>query len=237
MHRFGIFSTLLVCLNAVQATELNELNYITEISPPYNYRVDGELTGYAVELLLSATALAGRPIERQQINVQPWARAYRTLLEGPNCVLFSMTRTPEREALFKWAGPIGDDHVVLLAKKSLALDEGALGSLSGLRIGAIRNDVGELYLREQGLVNGQLILGVQPEHIAKMLVSDRLDLWAYDEYGARLTLGQIGADPDDYKVVRVLKSLQLYFAFSKDVDDRLVNEMQAAIDQLKPNKR
>ena len=53
------------------AAELDELEYITEIYPPFNYVEGGVLRGEAVDLLISATALAGHPIVAKNIQVQP----------------------------------------------------------------------------------------------------------------------------------------------------------------------
>ncbi|UTA47192.1 transporter substrate-binding domain-containing protein [Simiduia sp. 21SJ11W-1] len=212
---------------------MNELEYITENYPPFNYEEQGVLKGEAVELLIAATALAGSPITARDILMQPWARAFHNVLEGPNRVLFSTTRTPERENLFKWAGPIGSNHIVLVGKKSRNITLNDLADLNKYRVGAVRDDVGELFLRDLQLEKTIITLGVQPESIAKMLQSNRVDLWIYGESSAFNVLKRTGATPSDYTVVKVLKSLELYYAFSRDVDDRLVQELQAAIETIK----
>ena len=215
------------------AQELNQLQYITENYPPYNYEENGVLRGEAIELLIAATALAGSPVHARDVLLQPWARAFHNALEGPNRVLFSTTRTPEREALFKWAGPIGTNHIVLVGKKArhIRLDE--LTQLDRYRVGAVRDDVGELFLRDLHLEKTIITLGVQPESIAKMLESGRIDLWVYGESSAFNVLKQIGAKTQDYEVVHVLQTLELYYAFSADVDEKLVQQLQAAIDTIK----
>lgn len=217
----------------VAGPQLNQLEYITEDYPPFNYVEDGRLKGIAVELLVAATALAGSPVQVKDIRIQPWARAFHNTLEGPSRVLFSTTRTAARETLFKWVGPIGSNHVVLLAKKSRAIRIDNLQQLNHYRIGAIRDDVGELFLRDLHLENAIISLGVTANSIAKMLQSDRIDLWAYGESSALQTLTSIGAHSDDYHVVYILKTLELYYAFSRDVEDKLVNQLQIAIDQLR----
>lgn len=225
--------TLLALPALSHSDTLADLEYITENYPPFNYVEGGVLRGEAVDLLLSATALSGNPIRARDISVQPWARAFHNALEGPNRVLFSTTRTPERERLFKWAGPIGSNHVVLVAKRSSNIRLDTLAELERYKVGAIRDDVGELFLRELHLEKSIITLGVQPDSIAKMLQSGRVDLWAYGESSAKDTLKKIGAKISDYEVVRVLKTLDLYYAFSQDVPDKLVAELQAAIDTIR----
>jgi polar amino acid transport system substrate-binding protein len=228
---FGCYFTLqsgFLC-----AQELNQLQYITENYPPFNYEEGGVLRGEAVELLIAASALAGSPVYARDILLQPWARAFHNALEGPKRVLFSTTRTPEREALFKWAGPIGTNHIVLVGKKASNIRLDDIRQLDRYRVGAVRDDVGELFLRDLHLEKTIITLGVQPESIAKMLQSGRIDLWVYGESSAFNLLKNIGAKRQDYEVIRTLKSLELYYAFSADVSDALVKQLQDAIDSIK----
>jgi polar amino acid transport system substrate-binding protein len=83
-----------------QALSLAQLEYLTEDYPPYNYLQEGRLVGPSVEIVEAATLLAGSPVTRAQIKVQPWSRAYRDALRGPNRVLFATTRTRDRESQF-----------------------------------------------------------------------------------------------------------------------------------------
>lgn len=83
-----------------------ELNYYTEDYPPYNYLKNGKVTGIAVETLnLVWEELGESP---KKISLVPWARGYQKILNENDIVLFSTTRTPERENLFKWACPIAE---------------------------------------------------------------------------------------------------------------------------------
>ncbi len=230
---FTLLLTVSLASPLAKSQTLSDLQYITENYPPFNYEEQGVLKGEAVELLIAATALAGSPVNARDISLQPWARAFHNALEGPNRVLFSTTRTPEREALFKWAGPIGNNHIVLIGKKSRNIKLNSLQELDHFRVGAVRDDVGELFLRDLRLEKTIITLGVQPESIAKMLQSGRVDLWAYGESSALKLLKQIGAKASDYEVVYVLQSMELYYAFSADVDDALVKQLQDSIDTIR----
>jgi polar amino acid transport system substrate-binding protein len=54
--------------------------------------------------------------EEYEIRLMPWARAYKQIINKPNKILFSMTRTPQREYLFKWVGPIANNSFVFYAR-------------------------------------------------------------------------------------------------------------------------
>ena len=64
------------------------------------------MQGISVDLLEAVTERMGQTVSRKEVRVEPWADGYRAALEGNGTVLFSTARTPERENLFKWAGPI-----------------------------------------------------------------------------------------------------------------------------------
>ena len=49
------------------------------------------------------------------LHFLPWARAYTYGLEKPQHCVFSTSRTAEREALFKWVGPVSQIDWVLYA--------------------------------------------------------------------------------------------------------------------------
>jgi len=73
----------------------------------------------------------------------------------------------------------------------------------------------------------------KPDSAAKMLSTNRVDLWAYNELTAIEILMRNGQSLDDYEIVHVLSSSDLYFAFSKDVDDSVVQLLQKGIDMVK----
>jgi polar amino acid transport system substrate-binding protein len=66
-------------------------------------RVENEQpAGYHVAVVRE---LLRRVKQVDRIKLVPWARGDQTLLRLPNVALFSTTRTPEREDLFKWVEP------------------------------------------------------------------------------------------------------------------------------------
>ena len=102
-----------LCLWTVSfAQDASTLTYMTEEYPPYQYKEAGTLKGLSVDLLKLMWAKMGVP--EQAIAVYPWARGYNLIQNHPNSVLFSMIRTPEREQMFKWVGPIFTARTVLI---------------------------------------------------------------------------------------------------------------------------
>lgn len=84
---------------------------VTEIFPPYQYEVAGRVVGSAAEIVEQVLARSGINAE---ITPMPWSRAYTTARKEKNVLIFSMQRTPEREKLFHWIGPVGKLNMALI---------------------------------------------------------------------------------------------------------------------------
>ncbi|WP_051303434.1 substrate-binding periplasmic protein [Psychromonas aquimarina] len=227
-----VFLLTIFCASA-NAQDLQDVQLLTEAYPPYNYSSGGILKGIAVDLLIAASHKMETPIRRDTIKLQPWARAYRKTVEGPNMGLFSMTRTQAREKKFKWAGPIIKTRIVIMAKKSSAITISLPDDIKNYDIGVIRDDIGDQIITALGVPEDKIQRGASANSLAKKLNADRIQLWAYEENVARLFIKTNDLDNDDFVVVHVLKEGELYYAFSKDVDDALIEKLQKGLDQVK----
>ncbi|MBB3167513.1 substrate-binding periplasmic protein [Simiduia aestuariiviva] len=214
------------------AHRLDQLTYLSENSPPMNFLDNGEFKGIAVDLLERTTRVAGTPVHRDKVKILPWARAYRAAISGPNKVIFAIYRTPEREALFKWAGPFDANSLVLVAKKNRKIKITQLSQLNKFVVGAQREDAAEIHLRNLSLDEMVLTLTVSPLQLARMMQADRIDIWAGGVHGINAHLAMIGAAPEDFEVVGTLHKADLYFAFSRDVDDALVDRFQQSLEKV-----
>ncbi len=99
---------------ADRATLAKDPVYITEQFPPFSYQEDGKLQGIFVDLLEKMLEHMNTTSNRSEIKLLPWDQGYQMALQDNNTVIFSTGRIPEREALFKWVGPISSIKVVLL---------------------------------------------------------------------------------------------------------------------------
>lgn len=228
-----IIFSFFVMVSPVHSAQINELNYLTEQYPPYNFEQDGVLQGIAVDLLQAVGKQSKSPIELPDIHLQPWPRAYRTTLIKPNTVLFSTTRTQLREHIFQWAGPISPTRIVVLAKRSRNIEISQAMSLAQYRIGVIRDDVGEQLLLELGVPRDSMVESSVPDTLADQLTKGRIDLWAYEENVAKWWIKKAGYATDEYEVVYVLREGELYFAFNLEVDSALILHFQNALNDLK----
>ena len=101
--------------SANQSTPAKNPVYITEQFPPFSYQEDGKMQGISVDLLEKMLEHMNTTLNRSEIKLLPWDQGYQMALQDNNTVIFSTGRIPEREALFKWVGPISSIKVVLFA--------------------------------------------------------------------------------------------------------------------------
>ena len=219
---------------------IDDLVFITEEYPPFNFERDGRRQGIAVDLLEEMLAQAGSKKSRADIRVWPWARGYETALKEKNTVLFSTARTEAREPLFKWVGPIMPSRIVLVAKKKHKIHVKSPADLrqSAYRIGVVREDIGEQLLANMGIGKDRTVQVNAGISAAKMLHADRIDMWAYGAPVIMWNLKELGYPADAYEEVFTLSESQhYYFAVNRNTDDRIVETLQAMLDQVKAKGR
>ncbi len=222
----GIFLIVLLLTAAVGA---QEMTIITENSPPFNFVKQSSLTGSSIEVVREMLRRLNQP---DTIRILPWARGYDMALSQPNVVLFSTTRTKERENLFHWVGPIFKVRFGFYAKKGSGLRLYTLDDAK--KVGAIatyKNDVKEQLLKAQGFTN--LDSSKSPVSDLKKLVSGRVDLWLFDNLGVPLIAKQIGFDPGELELVLPFKDYYSYIAISKGTPETVVKKWQATLDDMK----
>lgn len=224
------------CSFADESFSAKDLTYITEQFPPFNYLEDGKLQGISVDLLQMAWERMDADLNRSAIQILPWKEGYQEALEKNNTALFSTARLPQREQLFKWAGPIGPIRNVLLVKKDRNISIAAPQDLKKYKIAAISNDSAVQMLQDSGLSKDDLVLEKSSRPIIEMLQNGSIDAWAYGDVAGIWLIQKAGADPNDFRAAYELGQTDYYYAFNRGVPDFTVQSFQAAIDYIKTNK-
>ena len=212
------------------------LTYYTEQFPPYNYQENSTLKGVAVDLLGEITGKMGRRVTPDQVHLVPWTEGYQAALTRKNTVLFSTKRLTERDQSFKWAGPIFTDRSVLFAARDRAVTINGPGDLKGYRIGVVTDDAAIQQLLNAGVDRNQLVYDTNVSVLIGKLSRGEIDLWCYPEVVGRSITRQVTGNYYSFMVVFKLKSIDSYYAFSKDIPDSTVRSFQQALDALKQEK-
>lgn len=199
--------------------------------PPFCFTKDGKLTGFATEIVHE---IMKRLQTSYNIKSLPWKRGYKYLSDEPNVVLFTVTRTPHRENLFKWAGPIITSNLVFFAKGDAKIAINRLEDAKSVdKIGLVQGYSVERYLRQHGFTNLDTVSGSENTNPLK-LMNGRIGLWAtVDMVGFHHAKLQ-GVNPEDMKIVYVIsKDQHKYIAFSKQIPDDIVRQWQNVLDSIK----
>ncbi|WP_397450975.1 substrate-binding periplasmic protein [Pseudomonas sp. NA-150] len=206
---------------------------LTENFPPYNMASDGKnfapderIDGIAAEILRETFKRAG--IGYSMTLRFPWDRIYKTALEKPGYGVFVTARSPEREKLFKWVGPIGPDDWIMLARDDSPIQLTSLEQAKKYRIGAYKGDVIAENLTAQGL---NPIVALRDQDNAKKLATGQIDLWATGDPAGRYLARQEGVA--GLKTVLRFNSDELFLALNKSVPDEVVAKLQKALDQMR----
>ncbi|MGQ4878142.1 substrate-binding periplasmic protein [Billgrantia sp. LNSP4103-1] len=226
---------VLALLPLPAVADLESLTFITEEYPPYSYRQAERLEGISIELLERIFAETDTALSRADVRYYPWARGYDTALSEPGTVLFSTTRTEQRESLFQWVGPIATDRVTLIARRDSNIQLRNIGDVidGGFRIAVIREDIGAQRLQEAGVPESQVHAAISNISALRMLERGRVDLWAYSEDVAFWLMLQEGLPTTDYMPLLTISESDLYYALHRDTDPGLVARMQEALDRLR----
>ena len=217
-----------VILFTGQAVFAAELTILTENLPPLNYVENGVLVGPSVEIVQEIQKRVNSDVP---IQVYPWARAYKRVLEEENVILFGMTFTQDRKPKFKWVGPLASKRDILVARKDAGLRINSLEDARKVkRIGTLRDDTREILLKRHGFSNLESVSDEQLN--AKKLALGRIDLWAYKIPGLRTVCDLAGVDHTQFVEVMHLRDTKLMIAFSKKTSDAIVRQWQAAFDEI-----
>ncbi|BAP42034.1 ABC transporter substrate-binding protein [Pseudomonas sp. LJDD11] len=207
---------------------------LTENYPPYNMALDGKnfaqgdnLDGIAVQVMRETFKRAG--VEYNLTLRFPWERVYKLALEKPGYAVFSTVRTPEREPLFKWVGPISTVQWVLLARgDSPIVSLSSLEQAKSYRVGAYKGDAVAEHLLLKGF---DPVLMLRDQDNPRRLVSGQIDLWATADPTGRWLARQDGIT--GLKSVLRFNRAELYLALNKDTPQPIVERLQKALDQIR----
>lgn len=214
------------------------LRIVTEELPPYNMTQGGEITGMSTEVVRAVLKEAG---VSAGIQSMPWARAYDMARKDENVLIYSITRTPQREKLFKWVGLIAPTRWYLFARPDRGLQLKNLDDARRYQVATVNEDVGEQYLVSRGFVIGRNLQSSNKyEFNYEKLKLGRVDLWIANEPSARYLVRQAG-DAPERQLERVLDLPELaadgglHMAFSAGTPDETVERFRKALETVHRN--
>ena len=227
-NRYRALITGLLALSALATgTAMADTLYITtEHSPPASMHEGGVITGRETEKIRIAMERTGTDYK---IDMLPWKRAYTMALNQANTCVYSTSRTPDRDRLFKWIGPTDEAQWVFYGRADHSFPLRTLEDARRLRIGTYNGDARDEFLRTRGFnVDPTSNDLVNPQK----LLLNRIDLWAV---AMRRDSAGLSDQPwaDKGVPLLVFNRVQVYLACNLAVPDALVERLNAALADMR----
>ncbi|OIQ51875.1 Bacterial extracellular solute-binding protein, family 3 [Pseudodesulfovibrio hydrargyri] len=201
--------------------------------PPYCVSDGLTVKGMAVSTLTTIMNMCDTPISDREIRLTPWAYGYESAARQTQRILLNAQRNIRTEHLYKWVGPVATAKIVLIGRKRDKLFIPTREQLKDYSIATVRWSRPEKTLLAGGMEEERLLRSPSHVQALRRLDSGEADLFASTELGAACQLAGMGLRPDDFAVYFTFDEEPLYFAFSRDTDDRLIRRLNKALQEIK----
>ena len=207
------------------------LRIITEEFPPFNFTdKDGKIVGQSTEIVRQILQKTGTSTN---IEMMPWSQGYELVQTRPNTALYSTSRMPEREDLFKWVGPIGSEENYFYVKRDSTLSLTTLEQAKAVKsIAVYRNDSNHLYLKGQGFTN--LDISENDSECLRKLINGEVDVWLGPSKALPYIAAKVQVDPTLVKSIMYVRPIQWYIAFNKTTSDSLISLWKSKLEEINP---
>ena len=216
--------TLVVCINALNA---EPLAVYTESLPPFQLVEANSVTGTAtvkVKQLLESANLS------YQIQVVPWARAYNIVKTTPNTLIYSINRSPEREAEFYWIAEVAEIGNCFISLSSNKLNITQLEDAKKHLTAVVRDGYAHDYLYKNGFVVDQdmYVVATLDQQIS-LLLNGKVDFLFTDIQSVQYHLSLHNLDPTlvTRKYTQADWTRTLYLAANIDSDQQILQQLTA----------
>lgn len=229
MKRFLLFLCLCgALLTLACGKKETPLTLLTESYPPLTYAIGDSITGYGADVVRAIQLELGTSFTSKLIT---WDKAYRRALTEPNIVLYTMERTPERDSLFYWVGPLGENVTRFYVRTDSKIEIKALEDAKKLKAVATTTDwFSEEYLVRNGFDN--LVSSEKPGDTVKQIISGRAQAGIYTDTTFKKIVQDAGFLSTDLSPSLEVMRTKYYIAISKQTDPKIAQEWQTAFEKI-----
>ncbi|MEE4669563.1 transporter substrate-binding domain-containing protein [Pseudomonas alliivorans] len=228
---YSTLISVLLCLLLSAPARADHYQVVTEEWPPYNYSENGQITGMTTEIVRAIMKVTGHDLT---IVLAPSMRASLILKMRPRTIMYSMFRTPEREHVYKWVGPILEEAIhpyqLVAAPPVTSLEQLLHAPQITTRHAGLLPDM----LQSLGFKNLDKS-ATESVQLYRMLLSDRTAIIIGDtDAGVAYQSRQLNIAPGTLRQIPIeLYRSSLYIAFSRDCEDDMVDSWSSALETLR----
>ncbi|MCB6184131.1 transporter substrate-binding domain-containing protein [Leeia sp. TBRC 13508] len=197
------------------------LQLVTENDPPLSFEQDGLAAGEITDVLRKSFANLNLPFHSE---VWSWPRAIEAAKSKPNYCVYGTARTKEREADFKWVGPIAVMDWMIYAKKGMHHPK-QISDLKNESIGGCRDDAISLWLIQHGY---KVDLASEDVHNPAKLLIGRFNYWASSRTRGDAILSSQHLGNQLAPIIQ-FGSSKLYLACNKHVPDTTISKLNRVV--------
>ena len=202
----------------------------TENYPALTYRdAYGNITGFGTEVVRE---IMKKNNQYADIRLTLWSIGYDLAQTNPNFCLFTMDRTPARDSLFQWVGPLGDNTTWFYTKSGSGITISSIEEAKQLTaVGTVSSWFNDQYLRSLGFTN--LVSDGDPIVMTKKLMAGEVQAFVCSSVTFPDIVREAGFKFNQVVPSYALMSTDYYIAFSRNTPGQVVSSWQQALDALK----
>ena len=191
-----------------------------------------ELTGICIDIVKEIQKRIGN---EKEIKIFPWNRAYNMTLKKDDFALFSTARSEEREALFKWVGPLVPLEFVMYKRKDDTKIYRTLNDAKAAKaIAVTKNVISEQFLRKEGFQNLQVEIGKSGEENVQRVLRGEAQLYSNGYISGHYLIKKLHLET---KIVMTqmapLFKSTLNIAFNINTPDEVISLWQTTLDEIR----
>ncbi len=210
------------------------LQLFTESAPPFNYGTgtgaERAVEGSSVEIVNEIQARSGYV---NKINLSTWTDAYSLPQYLPNSAVFTTARTPERENMFQWVGPISTHRTYFYTLSSSKITIGSLEQAKALRsIATPKEWYTHDFLRNNNFHN-IVATALTPQEAFDQLINGKVEALLLPDLAVKWLVDQSGMSMSQLTQHMEALNFNGYIAFSLDTSPSTVQQWQDNLDDMK----
>lgn len=196
--------------------------------------MNNEIQGLNVDIIKSACEQANIQCD---FELYPWKHALQKSLQTSNGGLISTAKTPKREALFQWVGPLASRQACfykLKARKDIVITQRK--DLLAYTAGLAREGVYEQVLKGWGFKEGKNYVTYSEKYAySQAFKSNKLDLFIASSNTIFEHLRHLELNLEDIEPIYQISDPLLsgnFLAVNNRIDKALITKLQAKLDTL-----
>jgi polar amino acid transport system substrate-binding protein len=206
----------------------------TEEMLPYNFTANsGEIIGINVDIV---KVLFEKLNVDYEMNLYPWTRAYKKTLSHENNGLISTARTPNREGMFKWVGPLASGQGYLYKLKSRGdIQLTSLDDAKNYSVAIVRGGVYQNLFENLGFKVGENLMpfSYSKQYFQPFLLG-KVDLILGSDIVLPYILQKIGINIDLVEpAVKMIDTKGNYLALNMNTPDEVVERLNNELQKMK----